>query len=157
MPIQRTLVIIKPDALNRNLVGEIIHRFERKGLKIIGMKMMHLSEEQLNEHYAHHAEKPFFEALKNFMKKAPVIMLVLEGRDAVEVVRKLCGETDATKALPGTIRGDFALSVQCNIVHASDSEETANKEIGRFFSEDEIFSYTKIDSEILYSEEERKK
>lgn len=156
MPLQRTLVIIKPDALNRNLVGEIIHRFERKGLKIIGMKMMKLSEEILNEHYAHHAEKPFFEALKQFMQKAPVILLVIEGNNAIDVVRRLCGETDATRALPGTIRGDFALSVQCNIVHASDSAETAEKEIKRFFKEDEIFPYTKIDSEILYSEEERK-
>ena len=151
---ERTLVIIKPDAINRGLVGEVIHRFERKGLKLVAMKMEHLSEEVLEEHYAHHAEKPFFKSLKEFMQSAPAVLMIWEGKEAVDVVRKLAGETEGTKALPGTVRGDFALSIQSNIIHASDSKETAEKEIKRFFKENEIFSYNRVDSSILYSEGE---
>lgn len=153
---ERTLVIVKPDAVNRALVGEVVSRFEKKGLKLVGLKMEHLSEETLKEHYAHHAKKPFFEGLKNFMRKAPAVLMVLEGNKAVDVVRQMAGETASTKALPGTIRGDLALSMQSNIVHASDSLETAEKEIKRFFKKDELHSYPKIDSEVLYAEDERK-
>lgn len=153
---ERTLIMVKPDAINRSLIGEVIHRFERKGLKFIGIKMQHLSEEVLEEHYAHHAKKPFFAALKEFMKTTPAILMVLEGRNAVEVCRRLSGETESTKAVPGSIRGDFALSLQSNIVHASDSKEKAEEEIKRFFKKGELHSYTKIDSEILYSVEEKK-
>ena len=109
----------------------------------------------LEEHYAHHAKKPFFPALKAFMQKSPAILMVWEGRNAVEVCRLLAGETEATKALPGTIRGDFALSLQSNIVHASDSKETAEKEIKRFFKNEELCSYLRIDSEVLYTCEEK--
>ena len=153
---EKTLVIVKPDGVNRALVGDVINRFERKGLKLIGLKMKHLDEKTLDEHYAHHAEKPFFAGLKDFMRKAPAVLMVLEGQDAIEVVRKLAGETKGTEALPGTIRGDFSLSTQSNIVHASDGPETAEKEIKRFFKKEELYDYTKIDSEIIYAPDERK-
>jgi len=152
---ERTLLIIKPDALNRRIVGEVINRYERKGLNIIAMKMMQLTEEKVNEHYAHHVDKPFFASLKEFMTKSPAIFMVLEGKNAVEVVRFLSGETEGTKALPGTVRGDFALSIQNNIVHASDSVENAKREIARFFSDEELSQHKLVDEEMIYSPGER--
>src|SRR3989338_5625593 len=122
---EHTVVLMKPDALQRNLIGEILHRFERKGLKIVGLKMMKLGDAILDAHYEHHKEKPFFPKLKAFMMQAPVVAIVLEGIEAVSVVRTLCGETSGRKAVPGTIRGDFSISQQANIVHASDSSENA--------------------------------
>ncbi len=151
---EKTLIIIKPDALQRNLLAEIIGRFERKGLKIVGLKMIQLSDVLLEEHYAHHKDKPFFEGLKVFMKSSPVVAMVLEGMEAVKVVRQLCGATSGREADIGTIRGDLAISKQ-NIVHASDSAEAAEKEIWRFFNTDEIFDYQKIDYDYLYGEDER--
>jgi nucleoside-diphosphate kinase len=155
MKTEKTLVIIKPDALQRNLLGRIIERFEQKGLKITGLKMMQLDDVLLDEHYAHHRDKPFFESLKNFMKGSPVVVIVLEGLEAVKVGRTICGTTSGRQADMGTIRGDFSMSMQANIVHASDSAETAEKEIWRFFNADEIFDYRKIDFEHIYGEEER--
>lgn len=152
---EKTLVIMKPDAVNRGIVGEVLHRFERKGLKIVGMKMTHLKDEILDVHYAHHKDKPFFERIKNFMKSAPSLLIVLEGNDAIEVVRKMAGPTKGSEALPGTIRGDYSMSTQNNIVHASDSKKTAEEEIWRFFNEDEIFPYQRIDWEMVYSVDER--
>lgn len=152
---ERTLIIVKPDALQRNLLGEIIHRFERKGLKIIGLKMVTLNDVLLNEHYAHHKDKPFFKSLKEFMKSAPVVMMVLEGLEVIQAVRLITGATKGREADAGTIRGDFAMSSQCNIVHASDSSENAEKEIYRFFNEDELFNYQKIDFSFVYGEDER--
>ena len=152
---ERTLIIIKPDALQRNLLGAIIQRFERKGLKIIGMKMVELDDVLLDQHYAHHKDKPFFKSLKRFMKSSPVVMMVLEGFEVVKAVRLITGATKGSEADAGTIRGDFAMSSQCNIVHASDSLETAEKEIYRFFNEDELFNYEKIDFGYVYGEEER--
>lgn len=154
---QRTLILLKPDALQRNLLGEIISRFEKKGLKIIGLKMMKLSEEQLFDHYAHHKDKPFFRHLIDFMKSSPVVAMVLEGVEAVETVRLICGPTLGRKADAGSIRGDFSMSQQHNIVHASDSVEIAEKEIRRFFSPDEIFDYQKTDFSAVYAEEELEK
>jgi nucleoside-diphosphate kinase len=151
---ERTLVLIKPDALQRNLLGEIISRFEKKGLKIVGLKMMKLTEEQLFDHYAHHKDKPFFKRLVNFMKSSPVVAMVLEGVEAVEAVRLITGPTLGRKADAGSIRGDFSMSQQHNIIHASDSVETAEKEIWRFFNQDEIFDYQKIDFPAIYSEDE---
>ncbi|MBI1969800.1 nucleoside-diphosphate kinase [Candidatus Woesearchaeota archaeon] len=151
-----TFIIIKPDAVHRALAGEIVKRFEQKGLKIIGMKMQQLSDSLLDEHYAHHKGKPFFAKLKEYMRSIPVILVVLEGRNAVDVVREMCGVTDGSKAAAGTIRGDFSVSVQYNLVHASDSKETAEKEIKRFFKKEELFSYTRIDLEMLYAGDERK-
>ncbi len=152
---ERTLVLIKPDALQRSLVGEILHRFERKGLKIAGLKMIHLGDAILEEHYAHHKEKPFFPKLRDFMKQAPVVAIALEGIEAVAVVRALCGETSGRKALPGTIRGDFSVSQQANIVHASDSPENAEVEVKRFFKPEELFNYQHGNFNFVYGEEER--
>ena len=152
---ERTLIIIKPDALQRNLLGEIIHRFERKGLKIIGLKMVKLNDVLLNKHYAHHKNKPFFDSLKKFMESSPVVMMVLEGLEVVKAVRLITGATKGREADAGTIRGDFAMSSQCNIVHASDSIESANQEIYRFFNDDELFDYQKIDFSYIYGEDER--
>jgi len=152
---ERTLILLKPDALQRNLLGKIIERFEHKGLKIVGLKMMQLSDVLLEDHYAHHKDKPFFESLKKFMESSPVVAMVLEGLEAVKIVRMLCGATSGREADIGTIRGDFSMSSQANIIHASDSPETAEKEIWRFFNSDEIFDYPKIDFSFVYGEEER--
>lgn len=152
---ERTLIIIKPDALQRNLLGEIIHRFERKGLKILGLKMGLLNDAVVTEHYSHLADKPFFPKIKNFMQSAPVVFMVLEGLEAVSAVRVVAGETKSRAADAGTIRGDFAMSIQANIVHASDSVENAQKEVARFFKPEEIFEYKKMDFEWIYSEDER--
>src|SRR3989344_1131432 len=151
---QRTVVILKPDALQRGLVGEIIHRFERKGLKIVALKMMKASEAVIEEHYAHHKDKPFFASLKKFMMSAPLVGMILEGKDAVNVVRKMAGVTNAREADFGTIRGDFSISQSNNIVHVSDSEEAAKEEIHRFFEEAEIHDWDRTISPYLYGEDE---
>lgn len=150
---ERTLIIIKPDGLQRNLVGEIVHRFERKGLKIIGMKMMELGDVIIEEHYAHHKDKPFFPTIKNFMKSAPVIIMALSGINAISAVRLIVGPTKGHEADAGSIRGDFSISGQSNIVHASDSKESAEAEIKRFFKKEEIFDYKKQDFDYIYSDE----
>jgi nucleoside-diphosphate kinase len=141
MSLQKTLVLLKPCTLQRQLAGEIINRFEKKGLRLAGMKMMQLDDHLLNEHYGHLSDKPFFQRVKNSMMAAPVVALCIEGVDAVETVRTLTGSTNGRKASPGTIRGDYSMSFQENIVHASDSLETAEKEIRRFFLPNEIFDY----------------
>ena len=148
---ERTLVILKPDALQRNLVGEILARFERKGLKIIGCKMMRLDDAILAEHYAHHKDKPFFGQIKEFMKHSPVVVSVLEGAGAVKGVRLISGATVGVDADAGTTRGDLAMSNQ-NLVHASDSAETAEEEIKRFFALEELFDYKKLDDCMVYEE-----
>ncbi len=153
---EQTLAIIKPDAVNRNLVGEIIHRFERKGLKVVGLKMQALKLELLHEHYSHHKDKPFFRELVKYMSSIPAILVILEGKEAVEVVRRMAGETSGRKAVPGTIRGDFSMSIQANIVHVSDSQKAAEEEIKRFFRKEEIYSYERADVEWLYSPDEKK-
>ena len=143
---ERTLILIKPDALQRNLMGEIISRFERKGLKIVGMKMITLDDAVLDEHYAHHKDKSFFSDLKNFMKSSPVVAFVLEGPNVIRAVRIIVGATQPAEADAGSIRGDLSISASgANLVHASDSAETAEEEIKRFFNQDELFSYAKID------------
>jgi len=152
---EKTLIILKPDAVQRGVVGEILYRFERKGLKITGAKLQILSDAILDEHYAHHKGKPFFQQLKNFMKSSPCLLIILEGNQAVEVARKMAGPTHGIEALPGTIRGDYSLSTQHNIIHASDSPKTAEKEIERFFTPSEIFPYQRIDWEMIYAEDER--
>lgn len=152
---ERTLVLLKPDALQRDLVGEIISRLERKGLKIVGLKMMRLSEELLNEHYSHLVGRPFFPEVKSFMQQTPVIALCLEGTECVDTVRLLCGITKAREAAPGTIRGEFAMSVQANLIHCSDSLETAKAEVPRFFQPEELFSYDDILERYIYNTSER--
>lgn len=152
---EKTLIIIKPDALNRSLVGEIIHRLERKGLKLVGIKMTQLTDEILKEHYSHLADKPFFPRIAKFMKSWPVIVMVIEGLEAVESVRLITGDTLGRKADAGTIRGDFSMSIQANIVHASDSVENAEKEVKRFFKDDELFLWERVGLEVIYAEDER--
>ena len=156
MTMERTLVIIKPDAVNRSIVGEIVSRFEKKGLKIVAMKLQRLAEDKLREHYGKHKDKAFFQDLIKYMSSIPSVLVVLEGKEAVEVVRKMTGHTVGRKAEPGTIRGDFSMSVQVNIVHASDSVEEAKKEVSRFFSEGEIQHYSKLDFDWVYSNDEKK-
>lgn len=152
MQAERSLIIIKPDAIQRNLVGTIIDRFEKKGLKIIGMKMMHLTDVLLTEHYAHIADKPFFPRIQKFMKSAPVIVMALSGAGAVTAIRTIVGPTKAFEAAGGTIRGDLAMSMQSNVVHASDSVENGEIEIKRFFKDDEILDYEKLGEQVVYSD-----
>ncbi len=152
MQTERSLIIIKPDAIQRNLVGEIIGRFERKGLKLIGMKMMHLNDVLLSEHYAHIADKPFFPRIQKFMKSAPVIVMALSGSGAVAAIRTIVGPTKAFEAAGGTIRGDLAMSMQSNVVHASDSVENGEIEIKRFFKDEEILDYEKLGEQVVYSD-----
>ena len=151
---ERTLIILKPDAVQRNLLGDIITRFERKGLKMVGLKMMRLDDVILTEHYVHLKDKPFFDGLKKFMKESPVVVACLEGVDSIKVVRTLCGPTSGREAAPGTIRGDFSISMSSNIVHASDSEKAAKEEVDRFFEDKELFSYNRCDSHIIYASDE---
>lgn len=152
---EKSLIIIKPDALQRNLVGEIIGRFEKKGLKIIGIKMMSINTALLDEHYAHIKDKSFFLGVSDFMQSCPVIVMALEGINAVSAVRLLVGPTKAWEANAGTIRGDFSLSTQSNIVHASDSIENGEIEVERFFKKDEIFEYQKADNDFIYAEHKK--
>lgn len=151
---ERSVVLIKPDGVQRGLIGEVIRRFERKGLKLIGLKMLNLDDALLNQWYSHHKDKPFFDSLKSYMKSYPVIAMLLEGKDVVATVRKMIGITRARDAEPGTIRGDFAMSQQYNLVHASESIETAQKEQGLIFSKDEIFQWDKQDLENIYLKDE---
>jgi nucleoside-diphosphate kinase len=138
---ERSLILIKPDAVQRGLAGEIIHRFERRGLRIVAMKMLLVDEELAGRHYAVHKEKSFFKELVAFITSSPIIAAVLEGEKAVEVIRQTMGKTNAAEAAPGTIRGDFAIDLQQNLVHGSDSLENAKKEISIFFSEKELMNY----------------
>ena len=152
---EKSLVLVKPDAIQRGLIGEIVGRFERKGLKLVGMKMMGLDDEILTQHYSHLADKPFFPSLANFMKSSPVIAMCWEGLEVVNAVRELCGITKAREAEAGSIRGDLAMSVSCNVVHASDSVENGEIEVKRFFEEEEIHTYKKSEYEHVYAEDEK--
>jgi nucleoside-diphosphate kinase len=151
---ERTVVLIKPDGLQRGLVGEIMHRFERKGLKLVGLKMVSMTDEMLDSWYAHHKDKPFFNDLKNFMRQTPVAAMVWEGLEAVTAVRKIVGITKSREAEAGSVRGDFGMSGSQNIVHASDSLESAEKELGIIFNADEIFDYDSASDLLIYSKEE---
>ncbi|MFC1655460.1 nucleoside-diphosphate kinase [Patescibacteria group bacterium] len=152
---EKTLVLVKPDAIQRGLIGQIIGRFERKGLKMVGIKMMSLNDELLTEHYSHLADKPFFPSLANFMKSSPVVAMCYEGLEVVQAVRLLCGITKSREAEAGSIRGDLAMSVSCNVVHASDSVDNAKKEVERFFKSEELHEYQKSDYEHVYAEDEK--
>jgi len=135
---ERSLVFVKPDGVERQLTGEIISRFEKKGLKIIGIKMMRMSRELAEEHYAVHKGKPFYDGLIDFITSGPIVACVLEGPDAIELCRILIGATNPMKSVPGSIRGDFCLETQKNLVHGSDSPENAEREIALFFREEEL-------------------
>ncbi len=151
MNTEKTLVLLKPCVIKRNLIGEIISRFERKGLRVVGLKMMQLNDALLSEHYAHLAEKPFFQRIKDSMMSTPVVAMALEGVEAIEVVRLLAGVTNGRKALPGTIRGDYSMSFQENVVHASDGPDTAAVELKRFFKDEEIFPLSRDLFEAFYA------
>lgn len=135
---QRTLVFVKPDGVSRGLVGEIISRFERKGLRIVAMKMLRFTPELARKHYEEHVNKPFYPALEKFILSGPVVAMVLEGEDVIELTRTMMGKTKHTEAAPGTIRGDFAFSTTENLVHGSDSPQRAAIEIANFFTPEEI-------------------
>ncbi len=154
MALEKTFVMLKPDALQRGLYGEIISRIERKGFKIAAVKMFRFTPELCKAHYAHHASKPFFPRLMEFMCSAPVLAMVIEGKDAVNQLRNFCGATDCGKAAAGTIRGDLGLSVQSNLIHASDSKETAEAEIKRFFKPEEIQKYDRLTEPAVHSKDE---
>jgi nucleoside-diphosphate kinase len=138
---ERTLVLIKPDGVQRELVGEILQRIERRGLKLVGLKMMRMSKDLAARHYAEHQGKPFYDGLIAFITSGPVVAMIWEGREAVSVVRSLMGATDPLKAAPGTIRGDLALDHGMNLIHGSDSPARAQTEMGLFFSEGELHDY----------------
>lgn len=146
---QTTLILLKPDTIERSLIGKVISRLEDKGLKIVGLKMMQLDDAIIAEHYDFLADKPFFPALKGYMQRTPVVAIAAKWIEAVKTVRNLTGATNPQEALPGSIRGDYALTIDANIIHASDSEETAEKELNRFFKNEGIFDYKKISDEVL--------
>lgn len=151
---EQTLVILKPSAVERRLIGQIISRIENRGLIITGMKMMQLDETILREHYAHLVDKPFFPSIVESMTASPVIVMCLKGVDVVSVFRTMTGVTNGRNAAPGTLRGDFCMSGQANIVHASDSPENALIEIKRFFKDGEIFDYTPSNIKFFYGDNE---
>ena len=153
---EQTLVLLKPSAVERSLIGEVISRIEKRGLIICGLKMMQLDEKILREHYAHLVDKPFFPSIVESMTASPVVAMVLKGVDVVEVFRTMTGVTNGRKAAPGTLRGDFCMSGQANIVHASDCVENAKIEIARFFRPEEVFDYTPAIVSFLYGEDEMK-
>ncbi|PSP41607.1 nucleoside-diphosphate kinase [Halobacteriales archaeon QH_10_70_21] len=149
--VERTFVMVKPDGVQRGLIGEIISRFEDRGLKLVGGKFMQIDDELAREHYAEHVDRPFFEDLKSFITADPVFAMVWEGQDAVAQVRTMMGETDPADSAPGTIRGDFGLDLGRNVVHGSDTEPgSAEREIELFFDDDELLDYERIDETWLY-------
>ena len=154
---ERTLIIAKPDAIQRGLLGQIITRFEQKGLKLIGTKMMNLDDALLQSHYAHIVDKPFYQDTEKFMKSSPVVVMAWEGVECAAAVRLIVGITKSREADAGTIRGDFSMSTGRNIVHASDSAENGAKEVSKFFSDDELFNYDKTEYIHVYDEGDRTK
>lgn len=146
---QTTLILLKPDTIERGLIGEIISRLENKGLKISGLKMMQLSEEIIEEHYDFLKDKPFFPGIKKYMTRTPVVAIAATWVGAIATVRNLTGATNPAEALPGSIRGDFGLTIDANIIHASDSPETAEIELKRFFDEKDVLNYSRVIDEVV--------
>jgi nucleoside-diphosphate kinase len=140
---EKTLVLVKPDGVQRGLAGEIISRFERRGLKLIGLKLMQVTDQLAHTHYGEHKERPFFPGLVNFITSGPVVAMAWEGVNAIAIVRQTMGSTNPVESDPGTIRGDLGVNIGRNIVHGSDGTESATRELGLFFSADEILSYTR--------------
>ncbi|MFC4324172.1 nucleoside-diphosphate kinase [Litchfieldia salsa] len=147
---EKTFLMVKPDGVQRQLVGEIISRFERKGFQLVGGKLMNVSSELAGEHYAEHKERPFFNDLVEFITSGPVFAMVWQGENVISTSRKMMGVTNPKEATPGTIRGDFGLTVRKNIIHGSDSPESAVREIGLFFSEQELQDYSKLINRWIY-------
>lgn len=146
----RTFVMVKPDGVQRGLVGDIVARFERRGLKVVGLKMLTVSDELAKKHYAEHAAKPFFPSLVSFIRSGPVVAMVIEGKNVVPIVRSMVGATNPANSNPGTIRGDFAVDMGRNVIHASDSPDSAKREISLYFDNSEIAAYVRIDEQWLY-------
>lgn len=146
---ERTLIIVKPEGVQRGLVGEVLARFEAKGLKLVGLKLMRISAERAEKHYAEHQGKPFYPGLVRHITSSPVVVGVLEGPSAIAITRAMMGPTNPAAAAPGTIRGDYGLSVGLNIIHGSDGAESAQREIGLFFDASELESYTRATDEWL--------
>jgi nucleoside-diphosphate kinase len=153
--VERTLIIAKPDAVQRGLVGEIMNRLENKGLKLIGLKMMSLDTALLRAHYAEHLEKPFYTGLEEFMKSSPVVVMAWEGYQCVNSVRVLVGATNPREAAAGTIRGDYSIGTGRNLIHASDSKQSGEAEVNRFFMPEELFEYEKSEYLHIYEDFER--
>jgi len=147
---EQTFVMIKPDGVQRGLVGEILSRFEKKGFKIVAAKFGTLSEEIVDKHYEEHVKKPFYPGMKAYIMSGPVFRFVLEGDNVIATVRKMNGATNPADAMPGTVRGDFAMSVGKNVIHASDAPESAAREIALHFAKSELVSYARIDESQLY-------
>jgi len=156
MSVIKTAVLVKPDVLQRGLIGEIVSRFERKGLKLVGIKMLVMTDKMLNQWYEEHKEKSFFDDLKHFMGSMPIVAMAWEGVDAVPVVRKLVGTTLGREAEAGSIRGDFGMSQQFNLIHASSDNKAAKREVGIVFDNDELFDYRGAMQSVIYAEEEAK-
>ncbi|MCM3539414.1 nucleoside-diphosphate kinase [Priestia endophytica] len=147
---ERTFIMVKPDGVQRNIVGDVVTRFEKKGFQLVGAKLMNVSEDLAKEHYKEHEEKPFFGELVDFITSSPVFAMVWEGENAVTVARKMLGKTNPAEAEVGTIRGDYGLQVAKNVVHGSDSNESATREISLFFNESELVNYTKLINDWVY-------
>ena len=152
MDMERTLIIVKPDGVQRGLVGQVLDRFERRGLKFAGLKLMRISLDLAGRHYAEHQGKPFYEGLVGFITSSPVVVGVLEGPNAIALTRTMMGATNPANAVPGTIRGDYALVVSNNIIHGSDGPESAAREISLFFTQDELLSYELATDTWVYGE-----
>lgn len=147
---EKTFIMVKPDGVQRNLVGEIVQRFEDKGFKLVGAKLMQISSELAEEHYGEHKERPFFGELVEFITSGPVFAMVWEGENVITTARKMMGETNPAEALPSTIRGDYGITVGKNIIHGSDALESAEREINLFFDEKELISYDKVNTNWIY-------
>lgn len=147
---EKTLVLIKPDGVQRGLIGEIIARFERKGLKLVGLKLLNLPKDKAKELYSPHFGKFFYDYLVQFMTSNPIVALAVEGNNAIEIVRLINGATKPMESVPGSIRGDFSIDITHNVVHASDSPENADRELSILFDDDEVLEYRRIDEAVLY-------
>ncbi len=147
---ERTFLMVKPDGVQRNLIGEIVSRFEKKGFQLVGAKLMNISQELAEQHYGEHKERPFFGELVDFITSGPVFAMVWEGENVIATARQMMGATNPKDAAPGTIRGDFGVTVGKNVIHGSDSPESAAREIGLFFKEEELVSYSKLMNEWIY-------
>lgn len=148
--IERTFIMVKPDGVQRNLIGEIVARFEKKGFQLVGAKLMQVSRELAERHYAEHKERPFFGELVDFITSGPVFAMVWEGENVIATARQMMGKTNPQEAAPGTIRGDYGLTVGKNVIHGSDSPESAEREIRLFFKEEELVDYSKLMNQWIY-------
>ncbi|MFG0264882.1 MAG: nucleoside-diphosphate kinase [Rhodopirellula sp. JB055] len=151
---QRTLVLLKPDCVQRRLIGDVLSRFEAKGLHIVAMKLLQVTPELSKQHYAEHVEKPFYPSLEEFITSAPVVAIALEGLEVIRVVRDMLGATNGLQAAPGTLRGDYSSSRQMNLVHASDSEESAKRELDLYFNADEFCDYSLVLTPFMRADDE---